>query len=124
MNFGSNFLERHTHRLLCVAHIASDFTCVYCAVAGTIFGTTDIYQLSFSYLSINIFIVYTVTNHVDKLRGCPKYYNPKVICVMGGVSKLKIAPNYVHVLCIRPHLHFSYFVVAQWAGYVMDPLLN
>ena len=30
---------------------------VYCAVAGTIFGTTDVYELEFSYLSISIFNV-------------------------------------------------------------------
>ena len=34
--------------------IASDFTCVYYTAAGTIFGTTDVYELSFSYLSISI----------------------------------------------------------------------
>ena len=40
------------------AHIASDFTCVYCAAGGTIFGTTDVYnKLGFSYLSISIFRV-------------------------------------------------------------------
>ena len=42
---------------LCAAHIASDFTCVYCAAAGTIFGSTDVYELGFSYLSISIFTV-------------------------------------------------------------------
>ena len=30
-------------------------TCVYCTAAGTIFGTTDVYELGFSYLSISIF---------------------------------------------------------------------
>ena len=40
-----------------MAHIASEFTCVYCttSTAGTIFGTTDVYELGFSYLSISIF---------------------------------------------------------------------
>ena len=28
MNFGSKFLARHAHHLLCADHIASDFTCV------------------------------------------------------------------------------------------------
>ena len=37
------------------AQIASDFTCVYCATAVTIFGTTDVYEHGFSYLSISIF---------------------------------------------------------------------
>ena len=37
------------------AHIASDFTCVYCAADGTIFRATDVYELVFSYLSISIF---------------------------------------------------------------------
>ena len=36
---------------LCLANSASDFTCVHCAAAGTIFGTTDVYELGFSYLS-------------------------------------------------------------------------
>ena len=51
------------------AHIASDFTCVYCASAGTIFGTTDIYELCFSHLSTSIFsfcglktVGYNITN--------------------------------------------------------------
>ena len=37
-------------------HSASNFTitCVYCDAAGTIFATTDVYELSFSYLSISI----------------------------------------------------------------------
>ena len=30
---------------MCVAHIASDFTRVYCTAAGTIFETTDVYEL-------------------------------------------------------------------------------
>ena len=38
------------------AYITSDFTCVNCAVTGTIFGTTDVYELGFPYLSISIFI--------------------------------------------------------------------
>ena len=42
--------------LLPAGHIASDFTCVYCAAAGTIFGTTDVYKFGFSYLSFGIFI--------------------------------------------------------------------
>ena len=36
-------------------HIASDFICVYCTAAGTIFGTTDVYELGFPYLSISVF---------------------------------------------------------------------
>ena len=40
------------------AHIASDFTRVYCAETGTIFGTTYVYELDFSYLSISIFSPY------------------------------------------------------------------
>ena len=40
---------------LCAAHIASDFTCVYCAAAETLFGTTDVYELDFSYLSVSTF---------------------------------------------------------------------
>ena len=47
--------KRHTHCLLHVAHIASEFICVYSAAAGTIFGTKDVYELGFSYLSISIF---------------------------------------------------------------------
>ena len=47
-------LERHT----------SDFTCVYCTAVGTIFGTTDVYELSFSYLSINIFNAMFSANHI------------------------------------------------------------
>ena len=39
-----------TARLLCAVHITSD-----CTAAGTIFGTTDVYELGFSYLSISIF---------------------------------------------------------------------
>ena len=46
LNFGSKFLARHVQYLLYVAHIASDFSCVYCTVAGTIFGTTDVYELN------------------------------------------------------------------------------
>ena len=42
--------------LFCAAHIASHFTCVYCTAAGTIFGATDAYELSFSYLYISIFM--------------------------------------------------------------------
>ena len=35
---------------------ASDFTCVYCtlAVAGTIFGTTDLYEYDFTYLLVSL----------------------------------------------------------------------
>ena len=41
--------------LLWAAHIAPDFTCVHCTDAGTIFGTTDVYELGLTYLSISIF---------------------------------------------------------------------
>ena len=58
LNFGSKFLARHAQHPLCEAHIVSDFTCVYCTAAGTIFGTTDVYELGFSYLSISIFKFY------------------------------------------------------------------
>ena len=43
--------------ILCVASIASDFTCVYNTAVGTVFETTDVYKLSFSYLYISIFRV-------------------------------------------------------------------
>ena len=49
LNFGSKFLARHACTAQCLlrlAHIASDFICVYCATAGTIFGTTDVYELN------------------------------------------------------------------------------
>ena len=54
-----NFIARHAHYLLYAASIALDFACVYCTrtAAGTIFGTTDVYELGFSYLSISIFKV-------------------------------------------------------------------
>ena len=42
-----------------MAHIASHCTCVNSAPAGTIFGTTDVYELGFSYLSISIFTLDT-----------------------------------------------------------------
>ena len=54
LNFDSEFLARHAQRLFCVAHIASDFTCVYYIAAGTLFGTTDVYELGFSNLSISV----------------------------------------------------------------------
>ena len=45
----NKFLTRHAQRLLYVASIASDFTCVYyTASAGSAFGTTDVYKLCFS----------------------------------------------------------------------------
>ena len=50
-----------------MAHIASDFTCVYCAAAGTIFGTTDIYELGFSYLSLVSLVLYSVKIRKDCL---------------------------------------------------------
>ena len=43
------------HSFLSAAHIASDFTCVYSAAAGTICGTTDVFELTFSYTFISIF---------------------------------------------------------------------
>ena len=36
-------------------HTTTDFTCVYCVVTGTIFGTTDVYEPSFTYFSVSIF---------------------------------------------------------------------
>ena len=52
-----------------MARIASDFTCVYCTAAGTFFGTTDVYELSFSYLSISIFTVFhpNIVHHYVKI---------------------------------------------------------
>ena len=56
LNLGSKFLRaRYAQHLLYVASIATDFTCVYYTAAGTVFGTTDVYELGFSYLSICIF---------------------------------------------------------------------
>ena len=52
MNFGSKFLARHAQRLLDSAHITSDFTCVFCAAAGTIFGTKDSVFLIFLLVSL------------------------------------------------------------------------
>ena len=43
------------------ARIASYFTCVYCTAAGT----TDVYELSFSYLSISIFTCRTSSSHTS-----------------------------------------------------------
>ena len=63
MYFGSKFQARHAQPLLYTANIASDFTCVYCRAAGTIFGTTGVYELGFSYLSISIFSLHWY-NHV------------------------------------------------------------
>ena len=56
MNFGSKLQARRAQRLLCAAHNTSRFTCVCSAAAGTIVGTTDVYELGFSYLSLSIFI--------------------------------------------------------------------
>ena len=56
------------------AHIASEFTCVYCAAAGTIYGTTDVYELRFSYLSISIFILNLNLN-----------LNQKAILIIGAI---------------------------------------
>ena len=51
-----------------VAHIASEFTCVYCATAETIFGTTGVNELSLSYLSISIFkMKYRFKNGITRL---------------------------------------------------------
>ena len=68
LNFGSKFLARHAHLLLCAAHMASDFTCVYCTAAETFFGATDEYEIGFSFLSIGIFSdtnSYTKTHKVQ-----------------------------------------------------------
>ena len=65
LNFGFKFLARQLQRLFCTAHIASDFTCVYCSAAGTILRTTDVYELDFSYLSISIFTLF-----VNKILTC------------------------------------------------------
>ena len=48
------------NRMTCAAHFACGshhlrLHLCYCAAAGTIFGTTDVYELGFSYLSISIF---------------------------------------------------------------------
>ena len=52
-----------------MGHIASDFTCVYCAATvGTFFGTTDVYELGFSYLSISIFIALNIIKDLSALR--------------------------------------------------------
>ena len=50
-------------RLLRTAHIASDFTRVNCTAAGTLFGTTDVYEVGFSYLSISIFMWKSLARH-------------------------------------------------------------
>ena len=42
-----------------LAHIASDFTCVYCTAAGTIFGTTDVYELSFFLIFLVVSLVFS-----------------------------------------------------------------
>ena len=60
LNFGSKFQAKHAYSLLRAAQSASDFTCVYCAAAGTIFRTIDVYELGFSYLSISIFTAPTL----------------------------------------------------------------
>ena len=55
----------------------SPVTCVYCAAAVTIFGTTDVYELGFSYLSISIFKILcfhfnelSLTNFSLKIQVC------------------------------------------------------
>ena len=65
MNFGSKILARYAQCLLRAAHIASNFVCLYYATAGTIVGTTDVYELGFSYLSISIFISYHCIETID-----------------------------------------------------------
>ena len=61
-------LARHAQRLLCTANIALHFTCVYSAAAGNIFGTTDVYELGFSYLSIGIFMARFRLNYQEPIN--------------------------------------------------------
>ena len=56
---------------MCAAHIASDFTCLYFAASGIIFGTTDVYELGFSYLSFSIFTVYNDDMLTEPIKKIP-----------------------------------------------------
>ena len=53
-----------------MSHIASDFTCVYWTAVGTSSGTTDVYELGFSYLSISVFTLLLATANActEKLK--------------------------------------------------------
>ena len=47
-----------TAPFVCVAHISSEFTCFFYVVVGTIFGTNDVNELRYSYLSVSIFTIF------------------------------------------------------------------
>ena len=66
-------------RILWKGHNASDFTCIYCTAAGTIFVSTYVYELGFSYLSFSIFNeFYFHIEYVTKIKASAshnKIYN-------------------------------------------------
>ena len=53
------------HSAFCT-RLTSPQTCVYITAAGTIFGTTDVYELGFSYLSFGIFNLNQVYFHLRR----------------------------------------------------------
>ena len=68
-------------------------SCVYCAAAGTIFGTTDVHELGFSYLSISIFS-HNLNCTYDSRVYCEKSYRfrkskpyKNLFGIAGGDSK-------------------------------------
>ena len=68
LNFGSKFLAKRAHRLLQAAHIASDVTRVYYTAAGTIFGTTDVYESVFLIFLLVSLILSTLVLYIKFFR--------------------------------------------------------
>ena len=83
--FWSKFLARHAQRHLCVAHIASDFTYVYCTAVGTIFGTTDVYELGFSLIKSTTAFVYNL-KEIEKLTFSICWSNKKMNAAFSPVN--------------------------------------
>ena len=95
MNFGSKFLARHAQHLFRAAHIALDFTYVYCTAAGTIFGTTDVYELDFYYLSISIFKILKVIS--EMVVGYPFLHLHFLIQALKIDEKFKVMATVCHL---------------------------
>ena len=114
LNFVFKFLARHAQRFLDSAHIASDFTCVICAAAGTIFGTTDVYVLGFSYLSISIFIkLYHDKQNLVKIF-------LQFSCVLFKMQKLILSIRKTNCIKIFMYYRFYISVAIAYVGLVTN----
>ena len=80
-----------------MAHIALHFTCVYSDAAGSIFGTTDVYELGFF-----IFLLVSLVNN--------RYFDRNLILLDIMINRIRFCSLLLQLKFLYRYLGLQYFL--------------